>query len=720
MAAGLAALLPAAAIADGISGYIEEGVTTGHTDITDATGETQRLRTTQFVQRYRLALDRAVFPTLRVAAGGLFERTITDRKEQDLDLGSADRSWNAFGNVLYTIPTLTLGAGYNRRETFIAGGLGLIAEEYSVLGTWRPEALPTLTLRLARPSSFDADRSSRDLASYEGLLTASWNPVRGVDLGYSVSYSNPRDRVLGSETVTWLQTGRASYSDVLLGGRSSVAISGSATRRITEIRAAGSGATSATQQAPIGGFSLVETGVATRERDSLTANPALIDGDVTASAGVDLGFSRVLAGDSNYRDLGAQLRDAVTPVNTIYVWVDRDLTPEVAQAFRFEAWISDNNVEWAQVGVVKQLFAQFVSLQDRFEITIADTRSRFVKVVVKPLLPSISTEPRFADIFVTEVQLVLVEPLPASRQTDASNGGILSTSLRTVLFPSINLAHDVSLYLNSQQRPGQNAATVWVLLNGLSASRQITDVFLVSGRFARQDADQLRGHEGTFLYSASVGATPLPTLSHTLVYSGQVQDTADGQATTSSVALFNQATPYAGIGLVAALSYNVTTNVQGQTSRTDSVSLTSTLQPHPKLTLSGSFAHSATISDGGGQPRSSFVTNRLDGTVTFVPVRALYASVTATRIVQEPQPATLASAALSFNPFPGGSLQAGVSYNENLDADQSRTRFLAPFVRWNVRRGTILNVSYTILRTDFHSQGSQRSQNFNANLAVAL
>ncbi|MGZ6143729.1 MAG: hypothetical protein ACXWLM_10335, partial [Myxococcales bacterium] len=488
---------------------------------------------------------------------------------------------------------------------------------------------------------------------------------------------------------------------------------------IIDVRSTGVGGTFETLQTPIAGYSLVETGIATRDRDKLTPNTAVINGDLTASAGINLGTSASAPTD-DYRDIGAQFADAATPVNTLYVWIDRELTIEVAQAIRFEVWISDDNASWAQIPVVKQIPAQFVTLQNRFEITIADTRSRYLKVVAKPVLPSVTTDARFTDIFVTELQLSWIQPLPGNRRVDTTNGSLLSASARTLLVPAINLAHDFSLYLTTQQRPQQDTAVIWIVLNGLSASRQLNETFLASARIARQDADQLRGHEGTFLYSASLAATPLPTLTSSLVYSGQNQHLREGILNTNSLSLFTQATPYQGIGLVGDFSYSIADNLVHQTLKTDAMTLTATLQPHPKLGLSGSFGHSATLSDGGGLPHSSLVTNRVDGTITFTPVRALFASVTATRLVQQPFPVTLANATVSFNPFPGGDLQFGGSYNETLDADESRTRFFGPFVRWNIRRGTVLNVNYTILDTDRHAQGAQHSNTLNANLAIPL
>jgi hypothetical protein len=362
-AAVLGVLVPAGAMADGISGYVEEGVAVTRTEDTDAAGTTQRLDSTQFRQRYRLTLDRLFLPTWRVTGGGLFERAIGTRGDGITETDLATRNWSAFGNLYYTVPTLTAGAGYIRRENFLFGPVGIVNEEYGITGNWRPEGLPSLQLRLSRPSIHDTERASTDTRSYEGVLSAAWSPVRPLDLGYSATYSNPRDEIRGSETVSWVQTARGAYADQFLGGRGTVGVSGLFSRRIDEFRSAGAGGSIAQFRSPIAGLSLVETAIATAARDSLSSNPALINGDLTASAAIDLGFSRTVAGDSNFRDIGAQLADTVTPVNTLWVWVDRELAPEVGQAIVFEVWKSDNNVDWVQLAVLKQFFAGPVSLQ---------------------------------------------------------------------------------------------------------------------------------------------------------------------------------------------------------------------------------------------------------------------------------------------------------------------------------------------------------------------
>ena len=47
--------------------------------------------------------------------------------------------------------------------------------------------------------------------------------------------------------------------------------------------------------------------------------------------------------------MGAQFANAVTPVNTIFVWVDRPLPPDVAAGLPFDALQSDDNLNWTPV-----------------------------------------------------------------------------------------------------------------------------------------------------------------------------------------------------------------------------------------------------------------------------------------------------------------------------------------------------------------------------------
>src|SRR5512139_1033567 len=79
-----AALSPATALADGIGGTIELTYSHGESNTSDPGGFEIRTRDDVFLQRYRLALDRTIYPNLRFSATGLFERV---NSSGDLEAG---------------------------------------------------------------------------------------------------------------------------------------------------------------------------------------------------------------------------------------------------------------------------------------------------------------------------------------------------------------------------------------------------------------------------------------------------------------------------------------------------------------------------------------------------------------------------------------------------------------------------------------------------------
>src|SRR5262249_26451774 len=152
---------------------------------------------------------------------------------------------------------------------------------------------------------------------------------------------------------------------------------------------------------------------------TLTSSGALIDGVTNLSAGLNLGFSRRLAGDQANRDMGLQFADAITSVNVLYVWVDRAIAADAAATFTWTVWQSDDNLHWTQVAIVGvPLFAQFTN---RFEIRIQTTAARYLKVVTQPLVPAVTTDPQLSDILVTELQSLLSTPVTRSSGWQTSN-----------------------------------------------------------------------------------------------------------------------------------------------------------------------------------------------------------------------------------------------------------------------------------------------------------
>jgi hypothetical protein len=170
------------------------------------------------------------------------------------------------------------------------------------------------------------------------------------------------------------------------------------------------------QTFPIKGLSATEIFPKTSESIPLDANAALIDGSTVASAGVDVGSAPSLAGDVGRRDVGFENAFPYSKVNRIFVWVNQALPPEVSGAFSWTAYRSDDNLDWTAVPLEGTV--QFGALDDRFEIGIAATQARYLKVVTAPLAVGVTTDARYEHISVTEVQALARVPSCAPAAVD--------------------------------------------------------------------------------------------------------------------------------------------------------------------------------------------------------------------------------------------------------------------------------------------------------------
>jgi hypothetical protein len=710
-------LLASPAFADGISAYLEDDY--AHTDerVTDQTGRSVDSSVDSFSQRYRLTLDRAFFPALHFSTGGLFEQLDARTSDGNAPGFARDRTLSGFGTLTLTGPILTSVASYTYRSEQLPGTPGrMVNDEPSLYFNYRPVDLPSLTLRLSRSHFYDTEEQIEDLVTLMAQLTSAWSPVHGLSFQYSATVANPDDQLHSTESTQIAQAARADYARTSTDGQSTVAAGFNVTDQRSVVSAYGSGGTVTTQQVPLAGFSLVEVFPATSAFDVLTANPALVDGNTTSTAGLDIGYSISLAGDHNPRDLGAQFSDVLTPVNTLYVWVDRQLTPQVASAFQWTVWQSDDNQHWSQIAV--QGLVVFGVFQNRFEITIPTTQARYLKAVVLPLDPAATLDKRFSSVLVTELQLLLVAPITAAQPWRSNTRAVASVSGRTqVLAPG--LVYDLTGVLTRITGTGTLPMDTYLITNGLSYSGRLGPIFSMSWRVARQDQDQSHGHEGSFLYSSSLTATELPTLSHSLVYSGQSNWTQSGFFSTNSLSFFNRATPYRGIGLLAGAVYSLNTAPDGTHLHSDTLTISGTVAPNPKLSFSGTFAHADSITEGGAAPRTASATNQVTGSFTATPVPVLYLSAGVTHLVSSGTPHTLANGSVSFSPFPGGDLQLFLNYLQSYQDPGQVTQIFSPSLRWNIRPSTLLTVSYTLQDSHAGVAGTV-ARTFEANLQMSL
>ncbi len=292
-------------------------------------------------QRYQLNLDKQFYPFLNLNALGQYEWvpgwTTVDGVESSVNYNR----WNVFAALVVGPPMLNATPYYSRRQeytVFEVAGVGsssptLVNQAYGVYAGWTPAGLPLLNLRVGRNENFDGAGNLVDTRTDEVSLNATYVEVENLLLRYSLRWSDFSNNLTGVESQDLAQGAQVTWSASTLDCRFQTALSYTVGYRSTQLVSTGGGNVSL-QQFPIAGLSLVETFPSLPNLGTLLPNPALIDGDTVAGAGINLGFAPALAGDQNFRDLGLQFANTVTPVNLLWLWVDRQLPPDVVRPTR--------------------------------------------------------------------------------------------------------------------------------------------------------------------------------------------------------------------------------------------------------------------------------------------------------------------------------------------------------------------------------------------------
>jgi hypothetical protein len=705
-----------------VTARIEPSYQRGTSWTSDATGRTSRTEYSGWLQQYGLNLEQQLFPLFRLVGYGFYESGIVTGSTDGIPTEAEARRWTFSGRALLGDPLLNANLGYDRAvrsADFLSGGVAtlgtdLVRETWSLIGTWRPAGLPLLNLRLSRTDLFDERRVGTDQTTDEVSLGAVYQH-RGLDARYRMLWQGVDDRLRGTEAANLSNGARLGYSDRILDDRVSLYGSYELVHLSTETRVTGAGGTVATQQFPIAGLSAVEAFPATPDRVALPPNGVLIDGDTLAGAGLNIGFGPSLSGDAAYRDLGVQFADVVTPVNTVWVWVDRPLPATVSGAFVWTAYRSNDNLDWTQVPLAGPV--AFAPFNNRFEIPIAPTPARYLKVVVKPLAAAVTTDVRYRDILVTEMQVFQVVPAETARGATSSLRGNASASARVRLLTSLPLSYDFAATLNhNSARPDVHFS----LTNGLSLSATLAPLVTLDARLERSDVSAGQGHESLHRASASLGAQPLPTAGGNLSYTGQIQQAAAGDQSTHNLSIFGRADPYRGVSLNASAGYTLSALADGGSARQGTVQASVGLTPNRWLVLGGSWSFTNGQFWGGARGGFKDVQSRLEGTATVNPVPAIFASGSLARVVDDGIPYTLVNLSGSVSPFPGGDLYLGFAYNETLDTRaELRVRGWGPSMRWKIRGATYLSANYSVLDSTSPAQ-DVHSRAFTARLALAL
>lgn len=703
--------LPGIASGDSLRGKLDFDYNMSEVTSRDNSGITTKTESSSFTQRYRIFLNKSIFPRLVLNAGGLFERVDGESESGSLETDFTTTTIQPDVRLTLATPLYKAGVGYRRREEERKSSLSSpttdVNEIYNATLAWSPVDYPEWRITYSRSNLYDKARAIQDSTTDRALLTVRYE-YGGLDLRYQPSYTDTTDRIGNLEIESISQNARASYSGSFFRERISLSANYEITRTETEVVDRGGAGEVSFPLFPLLGLSVIDD---TPDEGALDPNAALIDGNLTAGAGLNLGLPPP-SGDTRPRNMGLDFVN-VSEVNTLFVWIDRELPPEIADAYSWDIYTSANNQNWTLLTTVFP--SPFGPFQDRFEIRFPNVTARYIKVATRPLAVTVPRASEFPDVFVTELQATLRRPAAEVRGETEQTRQNGSMDLRARLLDHPSLYYEFSFSVSDRDDPPR---TTYTLSNGLSISRRFSEKVSVSGRVAREDSDDDITKTEAYSYTASLSADPLKTLHHTLLFTGRNED-ADGDSRDSYFFyLRNTARLYRGIDVF--LNGGFGRSKSGSEGEQDSYTLNfgAGFVPHETLTLTVNFNGTRTERTGGGRPDDTAEDRRGDAGLSFRPFQNLYLTASVSRVEKENDKDTLQNYTVNWSPFPSGSLRFNFAFNQTLSKDDdSKTRSIHPSMRWNVTNKIFLDLSYQFVESEA-SSGSSDLKTFFAKLQL--
>jgi hypothetical protein len=425
-------------------------------------------------------------------------------------------------------------------------------------------------------------------------------------------------------------------------------------------------------------------------------NPALIDGDVVTSSGIDLGLPAI-GEPTDPRNIGLDLLN-VTEINQLLVWIDRDLSssPAIVNSFSWQIWTSSDNSTWSLLTTISP--APFGPFQNRFELNFSNVNTRYIKAVVSPLSPAVPGAAGFPDIFVTELQAFVSRPAEDVEGKTRNASHIYNLDVRTRIFDVPLLFYELNYFFNRVEPSSEQR---YDLSNALSVNHRLSRKLVGSARVGVENGEEKDKKRLAYVYNASLTADPLRRLHHSLVLSGRTEEIDDRPNDTYSAFLYNTAQLYDGIDVNLNGGVNFTKRENEEKTRDFIINVGANIVPHRAVVFVLNYSDRISKRWGGETEGGSTYTRILDMSVNYNPFRTLNLFASWQIVAEKDQDTdTTQNYALNWSPFPDGALQFNFAYNENLRSqDNGKEKILTPSIRWNITRRSYLEVSYQIIRS---------------------
>ena len=728
----LPCLANAQGIFQGFSALLEFNYTFFSSKTSDA-GVTTKSSSNTYNPRLTFSINTDIFPKLNLNAGGVFETSISLSSTGQEDTKTTVTRMRPYIYLTLRDPLYEASVGYNRRQdTFkTAGspGFTLISDDYLAVLKWRPAGLPSIEAQVERTNTYDEKHQVQDITKDYLSLLSRYN-YQGLDIRYQGTYTDTNNKAVHVDTKDMIQSAWLSYSNSFFNRR--VSLSTSYNINYEQIKTSvststpGGGGTVSVQVFPLVGLSINDNTVTPL---TLNGNPALIDGNLLANAGINIGLppQPPVPPANDARQMGLDFF-LPTEVNQLLLWVDRDLStvPNIINFFssNIRIYISSDNLNWDPWPVTPPI--TFGPAQNSFSINFATVipARRYIKLVTPPLNLTVGPEAiNFPDIFITELQAFLAQPVGGTSTSGKREFTTTRTTqnyyfdAKTRILDIPTLFYELDYFYTRIDPDGLLRYTV---SNGFSVNHRFSQVFSGRARVAREDGEEEKKRRYAWIYDAALEATPLRTLTNRLVFSGRNETIGGANNNNNSIILYNIAELYRGLEVQLNLGQNFSKDESGvKTDETD-IEILATIIPHPTLNMTLDYKYSIINRSGGSNTTPSGNTQTGEFILSYRPFPTLYLVATIDLSTTTNQK-TLVTQNYGFNwsPFQDGALQFRFFYNENLSTGGIKERIINPGVRWNFTKRSYLDLSYQKI---INKSGSQKIDEdfFNVQVRIFL
>ena len=739
----------AIASADGISGYAEYNYSLLDSESKDLS-EITRSKSSVLNQRYNLTMDKDIFPTLRFFGGASFEKNDSDNAINGVDSsGSASRIYPT-ADLSYSNGAFNGGLGFTRRQESVKfNGVPsptLFFDSYNGRFGWKPEGLPSLDVLYSTFNNYDENRTNQDSTNSSLTVSSRFKPLENLDLSYQANYTTLTNNLAEYESQSLNQNLRLAYSNIFF--RDRISLSSSYNIATQDIKTANKG--SGSIFLPPSLRSIDQLFLATTD---ITSNPAIspsfagfnnpsqtssITGTVLLGSGItelrtNIGIK------SNFSAINSiRILVAISAPNHV---VNNDDYSDISDALLLEDPITSkikiyqssgqDGTNWTRILPVAITFGALTNpnngiLGDGFEIRLPQSVSAgtFIKVEMETVRSETLSNPFIQKITLAnaEVYLQEVTPLQAGQSKSSSQlSGLYNLNLKAKLLNLPLLYYDFGFNLDHTNSDTQDLMYRYTLVNGLSLNHRFSQSLSTSARLAREDAvDPLASSRSSNTASISLSAQPLPTLTQSANYSFRQETDSDLTKKTHSLNLSNSAELYRGISFSLTAGGSLLTDTSGADQKSLTVTSGLNLLPHKTLSINLSISDSRAWTADANQPEESFSSQSGDLSINYNPLPNIYLFGSYVVNAQKGRKTqTAQSIGGSWSPFRGGALLLNTSYRENIDSSGNKDRTGVQSVRWNIRSGWFLDVSYLITTNTSLSRKTD-SQAFSTSLRMSF